>query len=404
MANTLLTIDMITNEAVRLWKNSNLFIQNIDVQYDDQFAVAGAKIGDTLRIRLPNDYVLRTGAAASVQDTAEQSTTMTVATQQGVDMSFTSKDLTMSLDDFSRRILAPAVNTTAGGVALSIMAGADGGVSNYVANTDGSGNIIAPTIDTVLQARAILAENSAPGMARKFVLGPRSMAHATSTLAGLFNPSQAIGEQYRSGEVKNALGFDWYEDQTVLAHTTASYSGTTTVNGAGQSGTAITVNAITGGLAQGDIITFAGVYAVNRITKQTTGQLRQFAVTTAVPSGGTTINVYPALVPANNGNAVQYQTVTASPANSAAIVVASASGAIYRKNIAYVPEAITMATADLVMPPNVEASRKVYDGVSMRMIRQYAIGTDQLITRMDVLYGFKYVRPEWCVVVADTPN
>lgn len=404
MANTLLTIDMITNEAVRLWKNSNLFIQNLDVQYDDQYAVAGAKIGDTLRIRLPNDYVLRTGPAASVQDTAEQSTTMTVATQQGVDMSFTSKDLTMSLDDFSRRILAPAVNTTAGGVALSIMAGADGGVSNYVANTDGSGNIIAPTIDTILSARAILAENSAPGMARKFVLGPRSMAHATSTLSGLFNPSQSIGEQYRSGEVKNALGFDWYEDQTVLAHTTGAYSGTLSVNGAGQTGTAITTNAIAGGLSQGDIITFAGVYAVNRITKQSTGQLRQFAVTSAVPAAGTVVNIYPALVPAVSGNAVQYQTVTASPANSATITVVSKASEIYRKNIAYVPEAITMATADLVMPPNVEASRRVYDGVSMRMIRQYAIGTDQLITRMDVLYGYKYVRPEWCVVVADTPK
>lgn len=404
MANTLLTIDMITNEAVRLWKNSNLFIQNLDVQYDDQYAVAGAKIGDTLRIRLPNDYVLRTGPAASVQDTAEQSTTMTVATQQGVDMSFTSKDLTMSLDDFSRRILAPAVNTTAGGVALSIMAGADGGVSNYVANTDGSGNIIAPTIDTILSARAILAENSAPGMARKFVLGPRSMAHATSTLSGLFNPSQSIGEQYRSGEVKNALGFDWYEDQTVLAHTTGAYSGTLSVNGAGQTGTAITTNAIAGGLSQGDIITFAGVYAVNRITKQSTGQLRQFAVTSAVPAAGTVVNIYPALVPAVSGNAVQYQTVTASPANAATITVVSKASEIYRKNIAYVPEAITMATADLVMPPNVEASRRVYDGVSMRMIRQYAIGTDQLITRMDVLYGYKYVRPEWCVVVADTPN
>lgn len=404
MANTLLTIDMITNEAVRLWKNSNLFIQNLDVQYDDQYAVAGAKIGDTLRIRLPNDYVLRTGPAASVQDTAEQSTTMTVATQQGVDMSFTSKDLTMSLDDFSRRILAPAVNTTAGGVALSIMAGADGGVSNYVANTDGSGNIIAPTIDTILSARAILAENSAPGMARKFVLGPRSMAHATSTLSGLFNPSQSIGEQYRSGEVKNALGFDWYEDQTVLAHTTGAYSGTLSVNGAGQTGTAITTNAIAGGLSQGDIITFAGVYAVNRITKQSTGQLRQFAVTSAVPAAGTVVNIYPALVPAVSGNAVQYQTVTASPANSATITVVSKASEIYRKNIAYVPEAITMATADLVMPPNVEASRRVYDGVSMRMVRQYAIGTDQLITRMDVLYGYKYVRPEWCVVVADTPK
>lgn len=328
---------------------------------------------------------------------------MTMATQQGVDMSFNSKDLTLSLDDFSKRILAPAVNTVAGGVAVSIISGSDGGVSNYVSNIDGSGNIIAPTADTVLNARAILAENSAPGMDRKFVLGPRSMARLTSSLAGLFNPAAVIGEQYRSGEVKNALGFDWYEDQTVLAHTTSTYSGTLTVNGANQTGSTLMVNAITGGFALGDIITIDGVYAVNRITKQTTGSLRQFAVTAAAATGATSISIYPALVPAVGGNAVQYQTVTVSPANSATITVVSKSAEVYRKNIAYVPEAITMATADLIMPPNVEASRKMMDNVSMRMIRQYAIGTDQLVTRLDVLYGYKYVRPEWCVVVADAP-
>src|SRR5579863_1691299 len=148
MANSLLTINMITREAVRLWKNSNAFIQNVDMQYDDSFAVSGAKIGSTLRIRLPNDFVVTTGPAASVQDTAEQSTTLVLATQKHVDVSYSSVDRTMSLDDFSRRILAPMVNNLAGAVAADVMGGSEGGVCNFVANVDGSNNVLSPTAAT----------------------------------------------------------------------------------------------------------------------------------------------------------------------------------------------------------------------------------------------------------------
>src|ERR1700728_3467692 len=146
MANTILTINMITREAVRLWKNSNEFIQHIDQQYDNQFAKTGAKIGTTCRIRLPNDFTVRTGPAAQIQDTSEQSTTLTLATQQGVDVSYSSVDRTMSLDDFSRRVLAPMVNNLAGTVAANIMTVVEGGsgqpgFSNLTANFDAGGNV-----------------------------------------------------------------------------------------------------------------------------------------------------------------------------------------------------------------------------------------------------------------------
>ena len=121
MSNTLLTINMITREAVRLWVNTNSFLQHIDTQYDDQFAVTGAKIGQSLRIRLPNDYTVRSGPVAQPQDTAETNTTLTLATQKGVDVSFNSVERTMSLDDYSKRILAPAVNNLVGAVAADIM-------------------------------------------------------------------------------------------------------------------------------------------------------------------------------------------------------------------------------------------------------------------------------------------
>jgi hypothetical protein len=405
MANSLLTINMITREAVRLWKNSAAFLQNVDMQYDDSFAVSGAKIGSSLRIRLPNDFTVTTGPGLSVQDTSEQSTTLVMATQQHVDVSFSTADRTLSLDDYSRRILAPMVNNLAGAVAINIMSGAEGGICNFVANQDQSSNILTPTSGTFLLAGAALDNNSGPIANRKIVNSPNTEARVVDSLKGLLNPNSEISSQYVTGRMYDALGFIWMKDQTAISHTTGSLAqGSATVNGAGQTGMLLTVNALAGSLNIGDIITIAGVYAVNRITKQNTGQLRQFAVTANVPTGSTSIPIYPALVPASGGNAVQYQTVTASPANGAAVNQASGvlPGVTYRKNFAYAPEAVTLATADLEIPRGVhEAARESFDGVSMRMITDYFIGTDQMITRLDVLYGYLWIRPEWACVVAD---
>jgi len=424
MANTLLTINMITREAVRLWKNSNAFVQHVDMQYDDSFAKTGAKIGSSLRIRLPNDFTVRTGPAASIQDTAEQSTTLVLATQKGVDVSFNSVDRTMSLDDFSRRILAPMVNNLAGAVAADVMSGVDtggtngAGICNYVQNgatTNGasySAPIASPVAQTWLQAGAFLKQNSAPMGNWKFILDPVTEARTVASLAGLFNPQVKIGEQYRTGKMAgDTLGGDWYMDQTVIQHTGGSYNGSTTVNGAGQSGLAITVNTNgSGSLNVGDIITFGtgssalDVHMVNRITKTATNQLRQFVVTSAFTAGVSTIlNVYPAVIPASGGNQVQYQTVDNSPVNGAQINLVNPASTAYRKNFLFAPEGVTMATADLIMPTKgvEEAAREQFDGIAMRMLTAYVPGTDQLITRLDVLYGYLWLRPEWACVVAD---
>lgn len=399
--NTLLTISMITREAIELFRNSNAFIMSIDRQYDDQFARTGAKIGSQLRIRLPNDYTVRTGNAASIQDTTEQQTILPLATIKGVDVSFNGVDRTLSLDDYSKRILSPMINNLAGAVAADVMTGAEAGTANLVANFDTGGNVVTPNSSTVLQAGATLRSNSAPLNDWMMVTDPYTDARVVSSLSGLFNPSTRISEQYASGQMKNALGFDWASDQTVIKHTSGSFTAGT-VSGANQTGTPITTNAITGTLAVGDIITFAGVFAVNRVTKQSTGMLRQFVVTAAAANGATSLSIYPALTPAVGGVAVQYQTVTASPANSAAITLATLPGSVYRKNLAFSPDAITLATADLEIPGGVqEASRKVYDNISMRMVTAFQIGTNETISRLDILYGYCYIRPEWVVAVCD---
>lgn len=415
MANTLLTIGGITREAIRLFMNSNAFIGNIEKQYDSSFAKTGAKIGQQLRIRLPNDYVVSDGPALSVQDTNEQQTTITVATQRHVDTSFNSVDMTMNLDDYSQIILAPKINNLAGNVAATIMSGvtvaqgsfagtvvngAEGGICNYVANVDGSNNIINPTSETWLTAGAKLDQSSAQVGDRKAVLDPFTMARTVSSLSGLFNPTPEISKQYKNARMYDALNFTWFMDQTVVNHTVGTFSAGGLASSGSQTGTTIAITAITGTIKKGDIVTFDGVNGVNRVTKQSTGALQQFVATADVLTGGTSITIYPAIVPPNAGNAVQYQTVTASPANNAQMRLVANASATYRQNFVYAKQAVTMVTADLEMPPNVKGAREQMDGVSMRAVTQYVIGTDQTADRLDVLFGWLFVRPEWATIVA----
>ncbi len=416
--NTLLTLSMITRSAIKLFTNTNFFIQNIDRQYDSQFGNEGAMIGAQLRIRLPNDYVVTDGPALSLQDTVEQQTVLTVSYQRHVDVAFTTAERTLSLDNYMDRILKPKINNLAGNVAQQIMAGADqGGVCNISANLDGAGNILVPNAGTFLLAGAILDDNSAPYVGsrgeRKIVNDPHTDAKTTQSLQGLLNPATRISQQFETGTMKNGLGFTWFRDQTVIKHTAGTFTAGT-VNGANQTGTTLVTNAITGTLVQGDIITIAGVNAVNRVTKASTGQLRQFVVTANVASGATSIPVYPAIVPPAGAaayaglpyTAAQYQTVTASPANGAAISLFTLPSVTYRKSLAYAPDAITMVTTNLFMPTKgvIEAARHTMDDVSMRALVAYLPGTDQIADRLDVLFGFLFIRPEWLVAVADTTS
>lgn len=406
MANTLLTRLEITRKAIRLFINANAFMKSMPRQYDNQFAQTGAKIGATLKVRLPNDYTVTDGPGLSLQDTAEQQTTLTVATQRHVDTGFTTAEMALSLDDYAERITAPKMNNLGGNVAKTIMLGLGETAANARANFSGT-TIISPNAQTFVEAGAILDDNSAPMMGtkgdRKIVNDPWTDARTSTTLGGLFNPQQQISEQYQYGGMKQALGFSWMRDQTVIKHTAGTFTAGT-VNGANQTGTTLVTNAITGTLKQGDIITIAGVNAVNFVTKQSTGMSRQFVVTADAASGATSLSIFPAIIPPGAGGAdQQYQTVTASPADTAAISLYTAASAVYRKSLAYAPEALTMVTADLYMPTKgvIDSARAQFDGISMRSISAYLPGSDQAINRDDVLFGYLAIRPQWVVGVYD---
>ncbi len=445
--NSLITINMVTRMAVRIFKNTNRFLKSINTQYSDMFAIDGAKIGDTVRIRLPNDYTLRVGAAASVQNTTEQYTTLPLQTQIGVDTGFSTAERTLKLEDYAERVMLPKMNKLAGGIAADLMSiteagyttiygsvqdtgsfgsggasplGGGGGVCNMAANfSNGQGSsLLNPSQFTWLLAGAALDDNSAPELRRKAINDPTSDANIAGALVGLLNPVNEISGQYRSGSMRNALGFDWARDQTVLKHTVGSFTAGT-LSGAGQGGnpggTTLLMNAITGTLNAGDIVTIDGVFAVNRVTNQSLGKLRQFVVTANVASGATSVPIYPGIVApqivSGVGQPVQYQTVTPStpntvcPANGAALRLMTLPSITYSKNLAYAPEFMTAAFADLVLPQNLqEGSRASYDGVSIRALTQYQVGTDVLISRLDAIYGAVVPRGEWAVIVPAIPQ
>src|SRR5882724_1067782 len=215
MPNTLLTRLEITRKAIRLFTNSNAFIKNIDRQYDNQFAVVGAKIGATLKVRLPNDYAVTDGPGLSLQDTAEQQTTLTVATQRHVDTGFSTAEMALSLDDYAERITKPKMNNLGGNVAKTVMLAIGETAANARANFSGT-TIISPNAQTFVEAGAILDDNSAPMMGtkgdRKIVNDPWTDARTSTSLGGLFNPATKISEQYEAGSMKQALGFSWMRD------------------------------------------------------------------------------------------------------------------------------------------------------------------------------------------------
>lgn len=414
MTNSILTPSMITRRSISLFMNTNYFMMNINRDWDDRFGVEGAKIGAQLRIRFPNDYTVTDGPGISLQDTIEQQGVLTVSYQRHVDIAFTTAERTLDIDDYEERFLAPRVNVLAGNVAQTIMLGAEGGVCNATANVDASNNILGVNSAPFVNARALLADNSAPPMpGRKVVNDPHTNSRAMLSMQGLLNPVTEISKQFQTGMVYSGLGFEkWGEDQTVIKHTSGTAT-TAALNGANQSGTTLTISALSGTLVQGDIITIAGVNSVNRVTKMTTGQLRQFTVTANVANGATSIPIYPAMIPPLNNTPYaslpytpqQYQTVAATPASNATITPFANASSTYRKSIAFAPEAITMVMAPLWMPPGgkgvVEAARHEFDKCSLRSLVCYEPGTDQPVDRLDGLFGYYYPRPEWAVAVCD---
>jgi hypothetical protein len=388
---------MITRKALEILENNLVITRTVNRQYDDSFAVEGAKIGSTLRIRLPDRALVTDGAALQVQDDNEQFTSLTVSSQKHIGVNFTSAELTMQLDDFAERVLKPRISQ----LASSIDADVANSYKSMFQSVGTPGTTPATSL-VLLQSMQKLNE-SAVGMSPRYAtVNPAANAGLVEGMKGLFNPVSTISRQFKNGLMgEGILGLDEINmSQSIKQHTTGSRTGahtvTTTVSTQGQATLNITGTG-TQTLAVGDVFTIANVYAVNPQTRESTGSLQQFVVTeaaTAVAGAYTAVKISPALYTSVNALA----TVDSFPQATATVTFLGSASTQYPQNLVYHKDAISFATADLLLPQGVDmASRQVHNGISMRIVRQYDINNDRLPCRIDVLYGYGVIRPPMAV-------
>jgi hypothetical protein len=403
MASNLLTLDEITNEALMVLHQKLNFVTNIVTDYDDSFAVEGAKIGNTLRVRLPMEYGTGTGSTITTgagADSLQNQVTLTVNTQRHVPMRFTSNEMTMKIDDFRERHLEPAMSRLAAMIeydALNMM--------DEVPNAVSAGTKV--DFADILQAGVILDDNLAPRDSRNALLDSQANADCINDLKGLFHDQKEVSRQYKEGLMGRTGGFDFYQNTLLHSHTSGAEGGGSaylTNKATAQVGSYTSPNSMslivdtgTKTVKEGDVFTIEDVYDVHPETKQSTGVLKQFTVLADFTGAGT-ISISPAIIASG-----RYQNCSTSAANDKKLTFIGAASTAYKQSLLFQKGFAVFGTADLVLPPNTQASRANYDGISLRLVHDaYDVVKDRLYTRLDVLYGYKVLRPDLAVRVQHT--
>jgi hypothetical protein len=406
VANTLLTNDIVTYEALDILENTYNAMIHINSEYSNQFEFGGAVLGQTLNIRKPPRYLGRLGQAAQIEAITETQVPLTLSYQRGVDTQVSSQQLTLDIDNYRKRVLEPQVVRVSNLIDQDVC-GLAQGINNFV----GTPGTTPTALSTYLAAKTKLDNNAAPmDGGRCMFLNPAAESSIVDNLKGLFQAANEIREQYLSGMMGRSIGFDWYMDQNVYVHTVGALGSSTPIVGTSPSSGATTVSTTgwsTGTLNAGDVISFIStstpVNAVNPQSYQSTGQAMQFVVTaTTSDSGGTMVIPF---APAIIGPGSQLQNVTNLPATSTSVYVfdtvstsfANITGKVTPQNLAVHKDFGTLAMVDMPLPGGTDkayraASRK--SGKSIRVIRDYVATSDQWIQRLDVLYGVAVLRQE----------
>ena len=418
MANSLQTSQLVTNEVLRVAHNSSAFLGNVNTDYDEMWSKREYKPGQTVNVRKPVQFTGRSGATANIQDVYEPTVALTLQPEYGVDFAISDFELATAVGndgsinaDFKRRFIVPAGNKIAAYIDSFIASTAYKRISNF----SGTPGTTPATAAAILNALVYAQDQAMPaGQTPNAALTPLANAAMVDGMKGLFNDQATLARQLKQGKMATNLGCDFMMTQNLPTHTVGGLGGTPLVNGASQGLTnsgatdnpyGATTSLVTDGwtaaaanrLKEGDVITIAGVFAVNPETKQSTGYLKQFVVTADAASdglGNLTAVISPAIIA---GGA--FQNVTARPADNAAITVLTGSASTgYKQNLIWHPDAITFVSVDMEIPGGVDmAAKGTYDGLTVRMVRAYDITLNRRITRFDVICGAVATYPEWAV-------
>jgi hypothetical protein len=402
--NAFLTDDVITLESLSVLENHLVAAKHTDRKKEALFGThGGSNRSDTIRVRKPNQYTVRTGRTFSAQNVEDQYTTMVVDTQIGVDTEIYSDEFKQDLSSFSDQVIKPQVSLLANYIDAAVLAAA-----KQTHNLVGTLGTVPSALSTYLAAGVKLDQNACPRDGqRAMIIGPQMQADIVDALKGLPEKSSKIGSQYESGEIgRGVAGFNWDMDQNVQTHTAGPLGGTPLLNGAPANGaTTLVTDGWTAAAASrvkaNDVFTIANVYAVNPVSKASTGVLAQFRVTADGSSdagGALTLSIEPAIYSSG-----ARQNVSAAPADNAALTFYSAANATGANGAAWHKSAIALAFAPLPKPDGVDMASTKTDkqlGVSLRFIRWYDGDSDLWKARFDVKYGIKVLRPEWVCRIA----
>lgn len=415
MPNTILTPTVITKEALRVLHGQLSFLNKTNMSYEDRFAADGrdGKVGTTIYVRKPPRYTVRTNATYTANDHIETSTPLTVSSQYGIDVSFTSKELTMDLNNFSDVVLKPAMAQLAAKIESDALTVAYRAIANYTGTTS--------TQLTFLQfaeGGQLLTENLAPVSPRYAFLNPKSKVQFMDATKGLFHSADRIEEQYEEGLMGRTAGQSVYENTFLPSHTTGSLAGTPLTTGTSWSTsttsasfvatTGVPIDGATSAttLKAGDILTFgtvaAGIVDIHPETKVSLGRLKRFVVqsdvTLTTQASTYTATVSPGVI-TGSGNPFQNCTLTKADTDNMTVTMFGVASTAYGQNIHMHKDAFAFATVDLIDVSRFGAwgARESMDGISMRLARQWAAATDTVATRFDVYWGFAPLYPELAV-------
>jgi hypothetical protein len=396
MSNSFKVIDMVTREALRIAHEKSSFIATTDRQYDDSFKQNGkGKHGASLRVREPNQYTRRQGSRVmDVQEQSESTQTITCATQDGVDMRFNSAELIQSVnsdaafDDLSKNYIEPAVASLISGIEADYIAYATKH-TYQVAGTAGTAltDLLVPGA-----ARAKLNQQLAPQDGRRYVqIDSVTSGPLVNGLKGLFQDSTQIKEQYREGMIGRTGGADWHENERVWtmpnsADVAGEINGGTLTSGI----STITVDGFTAAPVAGMVFTIEGTYDVHPETKVAYSHLKQFTITSATT---TSLTFEPAVIYDTTN---PRQNCSGAPTDGDDITFIGSASTNYVQHLMYHKEAYQFITADLpLMDDAHKCMRRTQDGLSVRVWMGSDIRNDELLLRLDMLYGFAALRPQW---------
>lgn len=390
----ILTGDVIADRMLAHLTDEVTFLDKINTQYDSYFRGKGARVGDSVRVKVPEPAVIRRGRIANIQPINDATTSVELVEQVGVDLGATSAELALDIEDFDRDYIKPKIPD----LVMAIEAAVLDLVVPAIPETVGDYGLL-DDMSTILAAGKRLDYNLAPKSGRIMLVNPDGQAQAVNAFSTLFNNQATIGRQYQRGRMgSDTLGFDWFSSTGLPTITRGTGTGYL-VNGASQSGASLIVDTGTGTVNKGDTFTIAGVYDIHPQTKESLGFLKEFTVTTAVtPGGAGTWAITPSIVATGSR-----QNVSNVPANDAAITIKGSSGVVYGQNIAFTKDAAYFVTADLPVPKNMEAAAtRVWNGINVRFIMGYDITNDMFVSRFDVIYGGGVLRPEFAVRIPNT--